>query len=169
MSIRANGFPTWRSMRWSLSMLVLSALACASLSSGPRRPTFTGTWVLNLAKSQLQVPPPDSTIFLISHREPILRIFRTHARAGSLDTVTITLRTDSSRVDGELRGAASISRTWWEGSELVFALALTRGDQRASQVVRYSLSDQGRTFTAVEDVDAGAASHVNRWVFDRRQ
>jgi hypothetical protein len=169
MSIRADGFLTRRGMGWLLRVLALNALACASLSSGPSRPTFTGTWVLNLAKSHLEVPPPDSTIFVIRHREPIVRIFRTHARAGSLDTVTITLRTDSSRVDGELRGATSISRAWWEGSELVFALALSRGDQRASQVVRYSLSDQGRTFTAVEDVDAGAASHVNRWVFDRRR
>lgn len=133
------------------------------------RPSFTGTWALNHAKSQLQVPPPDSTIFVIAHDEPIVRLFRTHARAGRLDTVTITLRTDSSRIDGELRGAKTTSRTWWEGNQLVFWLTLSRGDQRASQTVRYSLGDGGKTFTAVEDVDAGPNSHLNRWVFDRRK
>ena len=86
-----------------------------------------------------------------------------------MDTVTITLRTDSSEVHWELRGTTVTSRSWWEGNELVFWSALARGDARASQVVRYSLSADGRTFTAVESVDAGADSHVNRWVFDRRR
>jgi hypothetical protein len=31
------------------------------------------------------------------------------------------------------------------------------------------VSADRRAFTAIETVDAGAASHVNRWVFDRRQ
>ena len=152
---------------WAFCTVIL-CVGCASLGPSGRRPTFTGTWVLNLAKSQLQVPPPDSTIFVVSHRDPIVRIFRTHARAGRLDTVTTTLHTDSSQVDWELRGAKVTSRSWWEGNELVFWSALSRGEQRASQVVRYSLSADGTTFTAVEDVDAGPASHLNRWVFDKR-
>ncbi len=96
-------------------------------------------------------------------------MFRTHARAGILDTATVALRTDSSEVHMELRGAQITSRAWWEGRQLVLWSALARGDQRASQVVRYSLSEDRRTFTAIETVDAGVASHVNRWVFDRRQ
>jgi hypothetical protein len=148
---------------------VMLSVGCAAIGLAPRRPAFTGTWVLNLARSKLQVPPPDSTIFVIDHHEPVVRIFRTHARAGRLDTVTITLRTDSSRIDGELRGAKSVSRSWWSGKELKFSLELTRGEQSASQIVTYSLSDDRSTFTAVEDVNAGANSHLNRWVFDRRR
>lgn len=152
----------------ALSLLILCA-GCASMTGRGRHPNLTGTWVLNSAKSHLEVPSPDSTIFVIRHQEPTVRMFRTHARAGRLDTVTITLRTDSSEVHWELLGAKVISRSWWEGNELVFWSALARGAQQASQVVRYSLSADRRTFTAVEAVDAGAASHVNRWVFDWRQ
>ena len=158
-----------KSIHWRLLVAAFLCAGCASLGLGRGRPNFTGTWVLNLSRSQLQVPPPDSTIFVITHDDPVMRSFRTHARAGRLDTVTITLRTDSSQIDGELRGAKTISWTWWEGKELVFALALFRGEQRASQTVRYSLSDDGKTFTAIEDVDAGPNSHLNRWVFDRRK
>jgi hypothetical protein len=142
---------------------------CALVGTRESHPDFTGTWVLDSAKSRLEVPPPDSTIFVIRHQEPTVRMFRTHARAGKLDTATVTLRTDSSEVHWELRGAQVTSRTWWEKNQLVFWSALERGDQRASQVVRYSLSEDRRTFTAVEAVDAGPASHVNRWVFNRRQ
>jgi hypothetical protein len=139
------------------------------MNARDRYSNFTGSWVLNAARSRLEVPSPDSTIFVIRHQEPNVRMFRTHARAGKLDTVTVMLRTDSSEVHWELRGARVTSRSWWEGTELVFWSALVRGDQQASQVVRYSLSVDGRTFTAIETVDAGAASHVNRWVFDWRR
>ena len=149
-------------------LLMLTA-GCALTRAGGRHPNFTGTWVLDPARSRLEGPAPDSTIFVIRHQEPAVRIFRTHARAGAIDTATVSLRTDSSEVLWELRGARVTSRSWWEGNELVFWSALTRGDQRASQVVRYSLSGDRRTFTAIETVDAGAASHVNRWVFDRRR
>jgi hypothetical protein len=153
---------------WAAFALII-CIGCASLGVRSGRPNFTGTWVLNLAKSRLQVPPPDSTIFVIRHEEPVVRLFRTHARAGRLDTVTITLRTDSSRIDGELRAAKSVSRTWWEGNELVFAIELSLGEQHAAQTVRYSLSPDGKTFTAVENVYAGPNKHLNRWVFDSRK
>ena len=151
------------------AVLLMTSAGCASVSARSRHPNFTGTWFFNSAKSRLEIPSPDSTIFIIDHQEPVVRVFRTHARAGTLDTATVTLRTDSSEIRMELRGAQITSRSWWEGRELVFWSALARGDQRASQVVRYSLSDDRRTFTAIETVDAGAASHVNRWIFDRRQ
>ena len=151
------------------AVLFMTSAGCASVSARGSHPNFTGTWLFNSARSHLEVPSPDSTIFVIDHHEPVVRVFRTHARAGTLDTVTVTLRTDSSEVRMELRGAQITSRSWWEGRELVFWSALARGDQRASQVVRYSLSEDRRTFTAIETVDAGAASHVNRWIFDRRQ
>ena len=148
---------------------LLIAAGCATLSARGGQPNFTGTWVLDSTRSRLEVPSPDSTIFVIRHQAPTVRLFRTHARGGTVDTATVTLRTDSSEVHWELRGAQVTSRSWWEGRELVFWSALSRGDQRASQVVRYSLSDDQRTFTAIETVDAGSASHVNRWVFNRRR
>lgn len=151
------------------SLLLTISAACASVSARGGHPNLTGTWFFNSAKSHLETPSPDSTIFVIDHHEPVIRLFRTHARGGTLDTATVTLRTDSSEVRWDLRGAQVVSRSWWEGRELVFWLALAGGDQRASQVVRYSLSADRRTFTAIESVDAGAASHVNRWVFDRRR
>ena len=156
-------------MRIGAMSLLLTGLACASLGTRTGRPNFTGTWTLDLAKSRLEVPPPDSTVFVILHREPTVQMFRTHARGARLDTLTTTLRTDSSEVLWELRGAKVTSRTWWDGGELVFWSRFERDTLRASQVVRYSLSSDRKTFKALESVDAGAASHVNHWVFDRRR
>ncbi len=155
--------------RWVALSLLAFGSGCASAQSQAGHPDLSGTWVLNRLKSHLEVPSPDSTIFVVRHDEPTVRIFRTHATDGTLDTVTITLRTDSSQADWNLRGMKVTSRSWWEGDELIFWSALAQGERRASQVVRYSLSKDRQTFTALETVDAGEASHTNRWVFDRRQ
>jgi hypothetical protein len=121
-----------------------------------------------LTNSRLEVPAPDSTIFVIQDNEPTVRIFRTHARGGALDTVTIVLRTDSSQVDWALRGTRVTSRSWWDNDELVFWTGFADRARPGSQVVRYSLTADGKTFTAVERVDLPTVKHVNHWVFDRR-
>ena len=152
----------------SIALLCLLASDCTA-SAQSKRPNLSGTWVMNSAKSRLQIPLPDSTIFFIRDEEPIVRILRTHARAGKVDTLTITLRTDSTEFEWSIRGATVTSRAWWEGSELVFWSSLAQAGRPVSQVVRYSLSPDGKTFTALERVDAAELSHLNQWVFDRRR
>lgn len=148
-----------------LAMCLASARARAQIA----HPNFSGTWVMNAAKSRLEVPVPDSTIFIIHHDEPIVRIFRTHATDGKLDTATVILRTDSSEVNWALHGTKLRLRSWWNGDELVFWTGFADGDRPGSQVVRYSISADGKTFTAVERADTPEVKHVNRWVFDRRE
>ena len=152
------------------------ALALLGMCLAPARalcqsahPNFSGTWVMNATKSRLEIPVPDSTIFVIQHDEPSVRIFRTHATGGKLDTATVVLRTDSSEVTWALRGTKLRGRSWWNGDELVFWLGFADRVRPGSQLVRYSISADGKTFTAVERVDTPEAKHVNRWVFDRRE
>lgn len=152
----------------ALALLVM-CLAPARARSQITHPNFSGTWVMNAAKSRLEVPVPDSTIFVIQHDEPIVRIFRTHATGGKLDTATVVLRTDSSEVNWALHGTKLRLRSWWSGDELVFWTGFADRDRAGSQVVRYSISADGKTFTAVERVDTPEMRHVNRWVFDRRE
>jgi hypothetical protein len=52
------------------------------------KPNFSGTWRFNPAKSALQISPPDATVFVIEHREPALRVARTHITGGKSDTFT---------------------------------------------------------------------------------
>ena len=144
-------------------------LAPACARSQVAHPNFSGTWVMSATKSRLEIPVPDSTIFVIRHDEPSVRIFRTHATGGKLDTATVILRTDSSEVNWALRGTKLRGRSWWSGDELVFWLGFADRDRPGSQVVRYSISADGKTFTAVERVDTPEVKHVNRWVFDRRE
>jgi hypothetical protein len=132
------------------------------------QPSFTGTWKFNPAKSALQIPAPDSSMFVIEHSEPRFRLERTHVFGGKSDTFNINLTTDGKAVavfhagfeiDGSLR---------WEGDTLVFDSRLKREGEQATNVVRYSLSADGQTFTAEEQLRSRDHSHDNKWVFDKQ-
>lgn len=123
---------------------------------------------MNHERSVLQIPSPDSTIFVIRHADPAFTIFRTHYSGAQRDTITIALRTDSTEQTRMLGDVAWSSRAWWNGDTLVFWSNLSRGDKKGLNVVRYSLSSDGGTFTALEHFESPMATHDNVWVFDRR-
>ena len=131
------------------------------------KPDFSGTWKFNPARSRLQIPVPDTTIFVMEHREPALRITRTHIAGERRDTFSLDLTTDGreTAVDrGDLRIHARVT---WEGDTLVFDTRLVRAGEEASNVVRYSLSEDGKTFVAEERFRGASLSYDNLWVLDR--
>ena len=132
------------------------------------KPDFTGTWNFNRQRSQLEIPPPDSTIFVIDHQEPIFRLERTHTTGGLIDRMQLELKAGegpSTQMHGDIEIRA---RLYWEGDVLVCESVLTRGKDQGLNIVRYRLSDQGRTFLAEETLKLGSHSHKNVWVFDRQ-
>jgi len=123
---------------------------------------------MNRAKSLLQIPSPDSTVFVIRHEEPRIRIERTHVSGDARDTFSIDLTTDGMTVEATHRGIDIRSRAYWEGATLVFDSVMTQGGETGTNIVRYEIADAGRTFIAVEKVDFAGHAHTNRWVFDRQ-
>jgi hypothetical protein len=132
------------------------------------RPSFTGTWKFNPAKSSLQIPAPGSTTFVIEHSEPRFRLERTHIFGGKSDTFNIDLTTDGQAVVQAHAGFEIDASLRWEGDTLVFDSRLKREGEQATNIVRYSLSADGRTFIAEEQLRSKEQSHDNRWVFDKQ-
>jgi hypothetical protein len=132
------------------------------------KPDFSGVWKFNLGRSSLEIPPPDSTRFVINHREPQFRLERTHTFAGTADFFAIDLSTAGDTVESIHAGISIRSRLTWEGDDLVFFSEMRRGDAHGTNIVRYRLTDNGRTFVARERLDFEGQSHENIWVFDRQ-
>src|SRR5262245_13311903 len=114
------------------------------------KPDFTGIWRFNRGRSSLQIPAPDSTTFVIEHREPRFHPSRTHAVGGTSDTFSIELTTDGEPVTCNHVGLEIQARLRWEGETLVFDSELVREGTRAANVVRYRLADAGQSFVAEE-------------------
>ncbi|HEY7727308.1 MAG TPA: hypothetical protein VID50_02530 [Candidatus Eisenbacteria bacterium] len=133
----------------------------------PPKPDFSGTWRFNPGRSALQIPPPDATVFVIEHHEPALRITRTHIVAGRSDSFTLDLTTDGREVVVDDRDLRLRARAYWEGESLVFHSKVTRGGEEGVNFVRYTLNEEGRSFTAEESFRSGTLSYDNRWVLER--
>jgi hypothetical protein len=131
------------------------------------KPDFTGTWRFNPAQSVLQIKAPDSTEFIIEHREPALRISRTHTVGEERDTFSLALTTDGREVAAD-RGELKVRcRAYWDGDTLVFDSRLIGAGEEATNVVRYTLANGGQSFRAEERFRSRALNYDNLWVLDR--
>lgn len=132
------------------------------------QPDFTGRWQFNPSKSLLQIPSPESSFFVIEHREPQFHLERTHVFGGQSDTFSIALTTDGKAVVHHHGGFEIQVSLHWEGETLVFDSTLNRAGEQATNIVRYQLSDEGQILLAQEQFQSLEHSHENRWVFDKQ-
>lgn len=152
-----------------MTTIIFTLLFAFTLAAGaPRpRPNFTGTWRANFAKSKLQIKQPDNTTFTIDHREPRFKLSRTHTFEGKSDTWGIELTTDGKEVVLREAQRTIRARLIWDGDALVFDVAIEMPAGTGADKVRYSLSRDGKTFTATERYRDPQLSYENLWVFDR--
>ena len=131
------------------------------------KPDFSGTWRFNPSRSTLQIAAPDSTLFVIDHREPLLRLARTHIVGESRDTFELELTTDGKEVSVRRGDLQLQCRARWDGETLVFETTLSREGMTGTNIVRYTL-DAGRSFfVAEEKFRSATVNYDNTWVLER--
>ena len=133
------------------------------------KPNLSGTWIFNPTKSSLQIPPPTSQMFVIQHHDPHFHLTRTLVLDGKSNTWSIDILTDGKQEVVEHMGNNTIStRAFWTGSSLVIDMTISypSGD-KASNLVKYSLENNGKTFIALEYFNSSSGEHVNKWVCDK--
>lgn len=131
------------------------------------RPDFTGTWTFNPGRSVLQIPPPDSLVLRIDHRDPLFRISRTYTAGGKSDSFTLDLTTDGTEVTLDRGDLKLRARAYWDGDTLVFDSELVRGGEEGSNLVRYSLEQSLDYFVAGERFRSASLNYDNTWVLNR--
>ena len=132
------------------------------------KPNFSGTWKFNSGKSVLQMPLPESSIFVIEHKEPHFHLERKHVFDGKSNTVSFDLTTDGNLTAINLGGFESQSKLFWKGDSLVFDSRFAHEGEEASNIVLYRLENDGQTLTAEEQLRSSQHNHDNKWVFDKQ-
>jgi hypothetical protein len=146
--------------------VLLAILAVLAAYAAPPKPNFTGTWNVNFQKSVLEIPAPDTTIFVVEHNEPSFRLTRTHVAKGTSDTFSIDLTTDGKEVIRKDGNRTDYSRAYWEGDVLVFATRIVMGDKEATNLVRYAMAKDSQSFTAMERFRSPKLRYDNVWVME---
>ena len=154
-------------------LVCCAVLVCLLSLSGAeqptRRPDFSGRWLLDLDRSDIKGDnPPVSSIFVIEHKEPRWHLSRTHIYAnGKSDTQNIDLVTTERKESVHRKDGYTVSsRMYWEGESLVLDEKISGpGGWRGTNLVKYSLSDNGKTLIALEREEDSKSKTTNRWVF----
>jgi hypothetical protein len=141
----------------------------ASMSSGPK-PNLSGTWKLNIAKSDFgQVPPPDSRVDTIEDNEPSIKItsVRTGGAMGN-GTITTQFLTDGRETTSTILGSDAKSRAHWDGGSLMADVKTTMqgGDIEFKNI--YTLAADGKSLMEGSHISSAMGEFDVKLVFDKQ-
>ncbi|MEW5902646.1 MAG: hypothetical protein AB1715_14360, partial [Acidobacteriota bacterium] len=153
-----------------LFSLALFLVAAAAAGSASERPNFSGQWVFNAAKSKLELKVQlEAATFSIDHKDTDFHFSRVFIVGGQESTHSYVLATGGREKVEEQPDRTLHSRLYWDGDVLVYDVRIVLKDGReATNIVRYSLRDEGRTFVAEEKFRGPVLKYDNLWVADRK-
>ena len=137
-------------MRNPLSLAVVAMLGSAAVMPATAQtvPNLSGTWVLQVDKSEFgPMPPPQSRTDVIDHQEPKLTIKRTVVTERGETAVNLVYAVDGKPYKNMAGGSELTSTLRWDGQilEMVTLLPNPQGDLTITD--RYTLSAGGKTLT----------------------
>ena len=109
----------------------------------------------------------DRGVFVIRHTDRTFKVTRTFTFEGTENTLSFEFPTDGKEVASEERGLKKSSSIRWLGNTLVFRTRLLLPDEEATNVVHYTLLDDGQTLLAEETFQGKSLKHHNLWLFDK--
>lgn len=132
------------------------------------KPDFTGTWRMNVEKSEFdkQGPPKGATVLKVEHREPKLTETVFHEPEpkpmGTMEYVT-----DGSEGTVVAMGNRMKATAKWDGAELVIVTWGSFGTNEMRLTDRWQLSADGRTLTMTRKYEGQGGPQQQRLAFEK--
>lgn len=145
--------------------VVLTVFCFLALAAAETRPDFSGSWKLNVEKSDIQEASLKGARFEIEHREPVFVISRTLLYASETKNMKFELRTNGKPVvvpygDDKLNLALR-----WDDGSLVCSIKDSDDAEAYAEKVSYRLSPDRKILTVTEN----RKDRPRVWVFSREQ
>ncbi len=152
-------------------LLIASSIALLAATAGlaQAKPDFSGTWKLNVDKSDFgPLPPPTSRVDVIQHAEPSLTDSVTADTPQGKQNFTSTYTTDGKEVTNK-NGPREIKSTMtWEAFNLVVNSKLSFNDNEVTIKSVWSLSADGKTLTQTAHIASPMGEADQKWIFEKQ-
>lgn len=170
------------SPRLLASLLAVAALAAAAPAAtaraqAPAQPTaavrapdLSGTWELDVARSNYgMMPAPQKGTLVIEHREPALKVTATQVSERGERTTTSSYTTDGRESrNTNAMGAEAVSVLKWEGAVLTNQTKAQMMGNDITIAERWSLAADGRTLTIARKIAAPMGEMEMSSVYTRK-
>ena len=160
-------------MRKTLFAVCLVLLLAVSTKAQDAKPDFSGTWNLDVAKSDFAgAPAPDSIVHVIEHKDPNLKITTTQKGQQGELTNTRNLTTDGKESVNKMRTMAGEqdvkSTTTWKGNKLANAFKLDIQGSAIDINETWDLSDGGKVLSVARDIQTPQGPFHQMYVFNKQ-
>jgi hypothetical protein len=145
--------------------------AAGMIHTGSAQPNFSGTWKLNISKSNFgQLPPPGSQTDVIEQNDPSVKIAEDQ-KGGMMGDMNLTTTIDTTGKETKstgMGGADVLSTAHWDGVALVVDSKTSFQGSDVKIKDSYTLSGDGKTLTEVTHVESGMGNFDSTSVYDKQ-
>ncbi len=148
----------------------LTVTAFAASLAAQTKPNFSGTWKLNVDKSDFgPLPAPTSQTNVIEHNDPVLKVNSTGENAQGKQNVSSTFTTDGKEVVNKQGPREVKSTVVWEGANLVVNSKFSFNDNDVTIKSVWTLSPDGKTLTQNAHLAAQMGEADQKYIFERQE
>lgn len=160
-------------MKKALLLLGLTLLVAAPASAQDAKPNLSGTWNLDVARSDFGGgPAPESIVHVIEHKDPQLKIATTQKTPQGEISNTRVLTTDGKDNVNKMRtmmGEQDVtSTTSWTGKTLAVAFALDIQGNAITINETWDLAPDGKVLTVSRTIHTGQGDVGQKFVFNKQ-
>lgn len=157
-------------MHRKVLVTTLGVFALAASLAAQSKPNFSGTWVMNVAKSDFgPLPASNSRTDVIDHTDPSIKVNVSDDGAQGKQDYTLNLTTDGKEATNTVGGGMETKSTAkWEGANLIVGTKLSFQGTDVTIRAVWALSADGKTLTETAHLVAGALGETDQtFVFEK--
>jgi hypothetical protein len=144
-------------MKKVLAAASLTLLVATSAWTQDAKPNFSGTWSVDLAKSDFgPAPPPESIVAVIDHKEPTIKIATTQKSPMGEVSNERTLTTDGkdnvSKMNTPAGETQMTSTSKWDGGKLITVAHMELQGTAITFNDSWEISGDGKVLTIIRQV-----------------
>ncbi len=134
------------------------------------KPNFSGTWKLNVEKSDFGVlPPSNSRTDVVDHQDPNLKINVSDDGAQGQQNYTLVMTTDGKEALNKPGGLEMKSVASWNTNNLVVNTKLQFQGSDVAIKTSWALSDDGKTLTESAHLESPMGETDQKMVFEKQE
>jgi hypothetical protein len=161
-------------MKTRLSLTVCASAFLLTLSAAAQgTPDFSGTWILDAAKSDFgPMPPPESVTMVIDHKEPTLKVATSQKSQMGDTSNESTYTTDGKENVNKMRtpgGDQDVkSTTKWSGKTLATSRTIDAQGMSIGIDDAWELSADGKVMTVNRQLKTPQGDFGTKLVFNKK-
>jgi hypothetical protein len=142
----------------------------ATVSATGAKPNYSGTWKLNVSKSEFgPIPGPDSRTDVVEHNDPMLKVSTAQeGGAQGKQEYTLNLTTDGKEATNTPGGVELKSIGGWEANNLVMNVKLKFQENDVAIKTTWLLSEDGKTLTQNQHLVTPMGELDQKMIFEKQ-